>query len=73
MKDFFLKLLIQVVLVLTAGIPTWLILAGRYLAEPTGFWQNLVVFGIGFYLLGGIQLIFLVGLLGLSFLLWFET
>lgn len=46
-----------------ALIPLWIWLAVRWLLAPEGFWQNFVLFGVGLWLLGAIQLSL--------FVLWF--
>src|SRR3989338_1704686 len=43
-----------------ALITTWGYLLVYHLLSPEGFWQKFVIFGIGVYLLGGIQIILLV-------------
>ena len=48
---------------LVALTPTWLYLGIRFLLGPEGFWQNLVLFGIGALILGSLQFVlFLFGL-----------
>jgi len=49
-------------LLITAGClwPLWIVLGVRWLAGAQGFWQNFAVFGVGAWLLGGVQLIFLL-------------
>jgi hypothetical protein len=47
----------NILTVIVAMIPTWLFFFIRHLAEPQGFWQNLILFGLGFYFLVGIQII----------------
>lgn len=62
----------QVVAIAIAGTPTWFWLLVKSLMEPEGFWQNLVVYGVGFYFLGGIQLVLLIGLIAFSIIIWSE-
>ena len=38
-----------------ALIPFWLYLLARFLFNPEGFWENLVLAGIGLYIMGTIQ------------------
>ncbi|KKQ39800.1 MAG: hypothetical protein US56_C0012G0003 [Candidatus Moranbacteria bacterium GW2011_GWF2_37_7] len=54
------KFLWTVGLLILALIPTWFFLGFRSLLAPSGFFQNLFVFGLGFYFLGVIQLILLI-------------
>jgi len=39
--------------------PTWLFLTFRAILSPVGFWQNLVLTGLGLYFLGFMQIIML--------------
>ncbi|HEY4477232.1 MAG: hypothetical protein A3B25_02560 [Candidatus Ryanbacteria bacterium RIFCSPLOWO2_01_FULL_48_26] len=45
---------IVIVLALT---PTWLFIGGRSLINPTWFFQEFFILGIGIWFLGGIQLV----------------
>ncbi|MDB5194099.1 MAG: hypothetical protein JWN50_113 [Parcubacteria group bacterium] len=67
-----LKLGAQVALLLVGGIPTWLFLLIKHLANPTGFWQNLVLYGLGFWVGGAIQLLLLIAVAAFSFIIWTE-
>ncbi len=49
-----------------ALIPTWAFLLLKFLIAPVGFVQNFLVFGLGLYFLGGVQIIFAVIALALS-------
>jgi hypothetical protein len=51
-------------------IPFWIWLAVYLLSSPHGFWQNIFVFGLGLYFLGGVQFFFLIGLLLFLFVVW---
>lgn len=64
--------ILSFILLLIALIPVWLFLGVRYFLEPSGFWQNLVLFGIGVYLLGAIQIILLVGYVAAIYMIWSE-
>lgn len=59
-----MKKLVKVFLSLLAFvfcfIPTWIYLLVDALFEPNGFWQNIVLFGIGLYFLGALQLILFI-------------
>lgn len=65
------KFLASLIISGVALIPTWLFLFIRHLANPEGFWQNLVMFGIGFWTLGFIQLVCLI--LGIGLILGIYT
>lgn len=45
------------IIIILAFIPTWLFIGGRSLFNPTGFFQEFFILGIGIWFLGGIQLI----------------
>ena len=42
-------------------IPLWIFLLARLVFNPQGFWQNLVLTGLGVWVLGGLQVAFLIG------------
>lgn len=50
------KLVSTVLITVVAFTPTWLFLIVRSILEPEGFMQNFLVFGLGVYILGGLQL-----------------
>jgi hypothetical protein len=41
-------------------IPLWIYLFLRFIFNPEGFWQNFVLFGVGLYIFGGLQIILIV-------------
>lgn len=53
-----------------AAIPTMIFLAAKHSLAPTGFWERLIVYGLGFYFLAGIQLVLLILLIGLLATVW---
>jgi hypothetical protein len=53
LRNIFLSLLATGI----AGIPTLLYLTANTLLAPEGFWQNLLLAGVGLWFLGGIQLL----------------
>ncbi len=53
-------ILVSILLTVLALIPTWLFLFVKYLLGPEGFWQKLVLFGLGLWFLGFFQFIFLI-------------
>lgn len=63
--DTLAKIFASLIALLVALIPFWIWLICRAALSPEGFWQNLVVFGLGAWFLGGIQIILLI------ILLWF--
>ena len=54
------RLSLSVVAAIICLIPLWIFVAVKSLLHPTGFWQNLVTYGVGVYFLGGIQIILLI-------------
>lgn len=71
--DFLKRLILQVIILFLGGLPAWFFLTVRYLLNPNGFWQNLILLGAGFYMLGTVQILFLCLALPLSFKLWFDS
>ena len=53
-----------------ALIPVWIWVIAYNVFAPEGFWQNLVLFGLGIYFLGFLQIIFLVALVFVLFVIW---
>lgn len=45
------------IIIILALTPTWLFIGGRSLFNPTGFFQEFFILGIGIWFLGGIQLV----------------
>jgi len=57
----FNKIVVIVILLIACLSPTWIWLAATYIFSPIGFWQNFVMLGLGVYVLGGLQILLLVG------------
>lgn len=66
------KLLISFAIMLAGGIPLWIWLGCYYFLSPTGFWEKLVMFGLGAWALGGIQLIFMIFAVAMIAMIWNE-
>jgi hypothetical protein len=66
-----LALIATVFIWVLALIPTWIFLGVKSFANPEGFWQNIVLLGVGVWVLGGIQMVFVIGGLAVSFSVWF--
>jgi len=66
-------LLFSVLGIAVAGIPTWIYLGARWAIEPSGFWQNFALVGMGLFFLGGIQFLLAILLAYWLFWVWFET
>ena len=58
--DKLAKIIASLIALAVALIPFWIWLICRALLAPQGFWQNLVVFGLGAWLLGGLQIFLLI-------------
>ncbi len=54
------KLLYSLAALAIALTPTWVYLLARLALDPHGFWQKLVVLGLGVWFLGSLQLVLLV-------------
>ena len=67
---FMVKVFLSGGAVLVAGIPLWIYLLADAVLKPAGFWQNLVLAGIGLWFLGAIQLFLLVGLVLALVVIW---
>ena len=66
------KFFVSSVAVFLAHTPIWIYLLVKYLLSPEGFWQNLVLFGLGVWFLGIIQVVLWVVLVFLLIGIWTE-
>lgn len=64
---------LTVIITIVVLIPTWIFLLAKSLLNPEGFWQTLVMYGLGFYLLAGIQFILLIVGFFLVCMVWAAT
>jgi len=55
-----------------AGIPTYFFLFLRSVLNPEGFWQKFLVYGVGMWFIGGLQLVLLIIAIVLVFKLWVD-
>ena len=69
-KDLLFKWVLQIIAALIAFLPTIFFFSVKALLSPEGFWQNFVVYGIGVWFLGGLQFVFAILLLVVSFSIW---
>jgi hypothetical protein len=69
-KDFSIKLFLQVAAVIIAFLPTAGFLLIKAALGPDGFWQQFVVYGLGIYFFGALQLVLLITLVVISPSLW---
>ena len=58
--DATLKIVFSVIALGIALIPAWIYWFVHSLLQPQGFWQNLILLGAGVWVLGTLQIIFLV-------------
>ncbi len=61
--NLLIKFFASVFMTVCALTPLWIFLLARSMLNPQGFWQNLALSGLSFYILCGAQLLAL-GLLG---------
>jgi len=52
------------------GIPAWIFLAVKHAVNPVGFWQNVALYGLGFYFLCAWQVVFLIGAIVVIVAIW---
>lgn len=55
-----LKVCLSFVIVTIALLPTWFWLFLKNALNPEGFWQNFMIYGLGIYFLGALQIGLLV-------------
>ncbi|MEN9614383.1 MAG: hypothetical protein RLZZ347_690 [Candidatus Parcubacteria bacterium] len=67
------KILWSLVVVVLGLIPLWIYLIARLLLQPHGFWQELVLVGLGLWVLGFVQFVFAVIGIFLIFLIWKDS
>lgn len=53
-------------------IPLWIFLGVRALLNPTGFWQNFVLYGAGIYILGAAQIGLILILIFVLISIWID-
>ena len=66
-KDIVKRSLIQIGAIIVALIPLWVYLGVRAFLSPDGFWQELIVLGLGAWVLGIVQVILIILLAIFSF------
>ncbi len=55
-----LNMFFSIISLVIALIPLWFFMLIKYLLAPQGFWQNLVIYGLGFWFLAAFQVVFLI-------------
>jgi len=55
-----LNLVLSIISLAVALVPVWFFMLIKYLLAPQGFWQNLVLYGLGFWFLAAFQIFFLI-------------
>lgn len=68
--NLFTKLFFTFIISVIGFMPVELYLLVKYFLSPEGFWQNLVLLGIGVWFLGVIQAILFILWVLLLFVLW---
>ena len=66
------KILLSLGAFIVCNIPVSLIVMCKYLLNPEGFWQNLVVYGVGIYFFGFLQIILWIVLVAFLVVMWKE-
>lgn len=66
------KVIVGLFVWIIALIPTWLYVGVRWLIDPTGFWQELAIFGIFAIIIGLVQFLLFLGGVILTIVLIFE-
>ena len=69
-KQKFYNWVATLVVALVALAPTWFWIIARWLMEPEGFWQNFILFGVGLWLMGFVQLVLIVVAFMLIVAIW---
>lgn len=69
-SKLFLRVLWSILAIVVCAWPTEVFLIVRYLASPEGFWQELFLAGLGMWVLGSAQLVFLVLAIFWLLLVW---
>ena len=64
-KNIISNWVLSIVCGIIAFIPLWFFLFVQTLLSPEGFWQKFVLYGVGLYFLGSLQLLFLFIYLGI--------
>ena len=67
------KLILSLVSFVLCFIPTWLYLLVKWILSPEGFWQNIILFGVGVWILGSIQVILFIIFIYLLIRIWSEV
>ena len=69
----FTKSILSIIILAIGGIPTWMFLIAKHSLHPQGFWQNIAVYGLGFYFLCGLQFFFLIFAIILIVIVWMAS
>ena len=67
-----MRMLLSLVVTVLAFTPTWMFLLANHLLAPHGFWQNFVLFGVGIYIGGSIQIVLFLCWAGCLFFIWID-
>lgn len=72
LKKLAIKWTLTIVSLAVALLPFWIFLAVKHSFAPEGFWQNLVLAGLGLWLGGALQIILLLVFLFVLYFIWNE-
>jgi hypothetical protein len=68
------KALATIVVGALALSPTWIYLGIKNMLDPQGFWQNFVLIGAGFWILGGLQILLIIlGVVVIFFIVTYQS
>lgn len=70
METLIRRLAATFVVALFCGIPLWIYLLADAVLSPEGFWQNLVLMGVGLYFLWFVQAILIIAFFALLVVIW---
>ena len=63
-KDRLIQIVLTVICFVLMGIPTYFFLILKSILSPEGFWQKFLVYGVGVWFIGGVQIVlFLVAII----------
>jgi hypothetical protein len=59
-KDILIQVGFTIVCLALAGIPTYFFLFLKSILNPEGFWQKFLVYGMGIWFIGALQVVLLI-------------
>jgi hypothetical protein len=71
-KDRLIQIVFTVIGLGLAGIPIYFFIFIKSILNPEGFWQKFLVYGVGIWFIGGLQIVLFIIAIILIFKLWTE-